>query len=104
MTLFTTIRAKYMVSKFTKDSYLFLASITSTLAKKYTCFNKFFLQYKILLLNTLQILGSVCQYLNYNNFLQTYQISINYTKTETNIYKNINKILLPNHTLLLTQE
>src|SRR5437762_296985 len=102
MTPSATVRAEYTASKFTEDSYLFSASITSTPAEKHICFNKFFLQHKILLLNIPQTLGSICQHLNNNNFFQPVQISINSTKTETHIYTNINEILLPHYTLLLT--
>ena len=52
MTPSTTVRAEYTASEFTEDFYLFSASITSTPTKKYICFNKFFLQHNILLLNS----------------------------------------------------
>ena len=67
ITLSATMRAEYIMSKFTEDFYLSSASITSTPAQEYIYFNKFFLQYKIILLNIPQTLGFVYQYLNNSN-------------------------------------
>ena len=94
-----TMRTGYMASAFTEDIQISSITTTSTPIEDKTniCYNKFLIHHNIPILSKPQSLSSFIQYLYYNNFTQSFKISINTTYNETHIYINNNDPLLPNY-------